>query len=347
MSKWVLTFFIVISLIVNVITLPLTEIQINFPTPNTSSFSGLFARKISENKVYISNLQEEMIYNIVTNTMEKQIIKPSTCSIGTQCPYLFLEGEKPTYILSKKGQWVTSIDIQNNTYKDTKNNDKVRSVTKFDSNTDLILDGNGGTPGFYVYLHKVNLDSGVITTITRWDEVVDASAFYLSKYSMYFFVSYYDWSKNLNIGYNKGSGNNWKVVLNNIGDSTNSFQMIELKDQKLVICSVNEGKTTVRCFSGVYSDPNGSSFPFTLKQTLTDIINGANSYFSMYKLSDDEIIIGYSKNPMKVQRVNYNLELIGGLLEIGSENEYMDFTMLTQTKLFAIMAKKNTDNTFS
>lgn len=79
MSKWVLTFFIVISLIVNVITLPLTEIQINFPTPNTSSFSGLFARKISENKVYISNLQEEMIYNIVTNTMEKQIIKPSTC----------------------------------------------------------------------------------------------------------------------------------------------------------------------------------------------------------------------------------------------------------------------------
>ena len=174
MSKWVLTFFIFITLIVNVITPPLTEIKINFPTPNTSSFSGLFARKISENKVYISNLQEEMIYNLITNTMEKQMIKASTCSIGTQCPYMYMNEEIPTYILSKNGRKVTAIDIINSS-KD--NNDNVRSVTCFDNNTGLILDGSGGSLFFYVYLSKVNLATGDITEITKWDQITNHQRF--------------------------------------------------------------------------------------------------------------------------------------------------------------------------
>ena len=130
-------------------------------------------------------------------------------------------------------------------------------------------------------------------------------AFYLPKYSMYFFVSYYTTSNNLNIGYNNGNGNKWKVFDVDLGKSTNSFQMIELKEQRLVICSVNKDKSIVRCFSGVYSDPS-IGFPFTVKQVLTDILFGSNDYFSMYKLNEEEIIIGYSKNPLKIQRINYN-----------------------------------------
>ena len=78
-----------------------------------------------------------------------------------------------------------------------------------------------------------------------------SSAFYLPKYSMYFFVSYYTTSHNFNIGYNNGNGNKWKVFDVDLGKSTNSFQMIELKEQRLVICSVNKDKSIVRCFSGV------------------------------------------------------------------------------------------------
>ena len=75
-------------------------------------------------------------------------------------------------------------------------------------------------------------------------------------------------------------------------------------------------------FSGVYSDPS-IAFPFTVKQVLTDVLFGSNDFFSMYKLNEEEIIIGYSKNPLKIQRINYNLELVGGLLQIGSGTEYI------------------------
>ena len=346
MSNWICFFFISISFSITFIISALTETLINFPSPSISSFKGLFARKISSNKVYVSNLQEEMIYNLESNSMEKKISTPSTCSIGTQCPYLFMNGEEPTYILSKNGKVVTSIDIAHNTSITKTLNKQVRSVTFYDNSNGLILDGDGGILWGYVYLNKVNLATGGSTEITKWDYVDDASAFYSSKYSIYFFVSFNDGSGKISIGYHDGNDIHWEKYTMGIGLSKNSFQMVELKEQRLVICSINEGSTMVRCFSGVYSDPS-LSFPFTLRQTITDIISGNDEHFSMYKLNDEDVIIGFSKNPMKIQRINSNLELIGGCLQIGSNNEYMDFTMLTETKLFAMMAKKNVDASFS
>ena len=55
------------------------------------------------------------MYNLETNSLIKKLSYTSTFSIGTQCPYLFLSNETPTYIKSKNNKNVKVINIQNDT----------------------------------------------------------------------------------------------------------------------------------------------------------------------------------------------------------------------------------------
>ena len=99
-NKIRLVFLILIKLLGRLLSF-LTETQINFPTQQTSNFQGLFARKISKDIVYISNLQEEIQYDIISNKVLKQYTQLSTCFKGTVCPFLLSDF---SYIISKNNR---------------------------------------------------------------------------------------------------------------------------------------------------------------------------------------------------------------------------------------------------
>ena len=132
-----------------------------------------------------------------------------------------------------------------------------------------------------------------------------------------------------------------------INQSTGYYQIIELREHNIVLCGLSNDKSIVRCFAGEYS--KSSSFSFTLKTSFKTIINcsGDNDLFSIYKINENFGIIGCGVNPLRIQKINYNLELIGDVLEIGDNNYFIDFTPITETKIYIISAKQVENNMFS
>ena len=213
-------------------TSSLTETQINFQNTQTSDFQGLFARKITEDIIYISNLQEDIKYDITTNSVIVQYNQKSTCYKGTVCPFLFPD---TSCIISKKGTEVKIINIQNDTSISKHSNDKVRGIASFDENNVLILDGDGGLWS-YVYVVKMNIITGSLTTITYWNQSDDAGVIYLTEISRYLMFTYYSTSNNFYYGYLNGSNLVWVEIMGTgMNQSTGYFQIIELKEHAYTI----------------------------------------------------------------------------------------------------------------
>ena len=317
-------------------TSSLTETQINFPNTQTSDFQGLFARKITKDIIYISNLQEDIKYDITTNTVIVKYTQKSTCYKGTVCPFLLND----KYIISKSGKVVKVKNLETDTSISKNSNDKVRGIVSFDENNVLIVDGIGGGLLSYVYVIKMNIATGSLTTIAEWYYTDDAGVIYLTEISRYLLFTYYSTSNNFYYGYLNGSNLVWVEIINTgMNQSTGYFQIIELKEHKIITCSLSNDKSVVRCLMGEYS--NSSSFSFTTKTTVIEIVrcSGGNDLFSIYKINENYGLIGCGVNPLKIQKINYNLELVDDVLEIGTNNFFIDFVLLTETKLYAIMAK--------
>ena len=150
----------------------LAETLINFPTPSTSSFKGFFARKLTSSQLYISNLQEEMIYDIENNSIIKQMTKVSICSDGTLCPYMAYYNGQATYIVSKSGKNVKVIVLDTDSEVTGTSHDKTRSISDLDQDNVVVLDGDGGLSGS-VHLMKLTISTGVMSTMLSWDTVTD------------------------------------------------------------------------------------------------------------------------------------------------------------------------------
>lgn len=336
MSKSFRIMFLLFLILLEKTSSTITETQINFPNSQTSDFRGLFARKITKDIVYISNLQQDIKYDITTNSIIKQYTQISTCYKGTVCPFLLHD----TYIISKSGNEIKVKNLQTDTSISKNSNDKVKGIVSFDENNVLIVDGDGGSAFSYVYIEKMNIITGTLSTITSWNYSNDAGVIYLPEISRYLIFTYYSTSNKFYYGYLNGSDLIWVEIINTGMDkSTGYFQIIELKDHKIITCSLSNDKTIVRCLMGKYS--NSSSFNFTTKTTVISIVHcsGDNDLFSIYKINENYGLIGCGVNPLKIQKINYNLELIDDVLEIGTNNFFIDFVLLTETKLYAIMAK--------
>ena len=89
----------------------LSSFSLNFE--DTSSYKGYFVRKITNTKVYIGNLYQEMTYDINTKTSDNYYI-PSLCGEGTSCPLIMMENSIPTYSVSKKGETYQVVNLSNN-----------------------------------------------------------------------------------------------------------------------------------------------------------------------------------------------------------------------------------------
>ena len=153
----------------------LAETLINFPTPSTSSFKGLFARKLTSSQLYISNLQEKMMYDIENNSIIKQMTKVSICSDGTLCPYMAYYNDQATYIVSKSGKNVKVIVLDSDSEVTGTSHDKTRSISDLDQDNVVVLDGDGGLSGS-VHLMKFTISTGVMSTMLSWKQVTTAGS---------------------------------------------------------------------------------------------------------------------------------------------------------------------------
>ena len=69
--------------------------ETRMPIDSTSSFNGMFVRRVSSSEVIFGNKNQEMNYNPDTNTRNKLYKYPSICTKGSVCPLLMFNGNTP------------------------------------------------------------------------------------------------------------------------------------------------------------------------------------------------------------------------------------------------------------
>ena len=103
--------FLLVLLIITISNVYSSLTFTQLPLPSTSSFKGMFLRKVTESQIYIGNLYKEIHYDLISNTILKEYSNESLCADGTKCPLLMLDGTTPTHLISGKDGKVRIVDL--------------------------------------------------------------------------------------------------------------------------------------------------------------------------------------------------------------------------------------------
>ena len=306
-----------------------------------TGFSGIFLRKINENEFIFGNQYADIRYSLISNSITKTYKHNSICAYGTVCPLLMYDNNGvPNYMVSKQGGTVKVVKLSDETVSTSIDEGKdVKGMTQYDEKTMFVLTSHK-TLAAAKRILKINAETKKLVDDVQRTYTTDAGLTKLSNGQL-LMLTYYSLS-------NKSYANFYNVNLDlsnepkmgiNFDDSYGDYHIIEISDQRLIVCFLNDNRNAVICLSGKYSTDN-----FETKYGKTTVISGCSDNnqkaFSMYKYSTDKVLIGCGGSPFYMQIFEYNLAAYGPKLQI-SGYQYVEFTVLSDYKLLFGMVQHN------
>ena len=326
----------------------LSSFSLNFE--DTSSYKGYFVRKITNTKVYIGNLYQEMTYDINTKTSDNYYI-PSLCGEGTSCPLIMMENSIPTYSVSKKGETYQVVNLSNNNTQSNTFGYNQMGIYQL-SSEEAVIGAKTSSDSIFSAARrdflKINVND--IYSIDPNSDYFNVSQTYelgyillndeyiltFSQYSTDLFYYLY-----LDKSFNQ-MNDDWVSVTTTKNYGYYGYhQIVELYGLKLLICTLTGDKTSVECLSGSY---NLSAFSFSIlypiKPILTDCpTSNSHESFSLYKLTEQVAIVGCGTSTFQFKKITSSLTQEGESFKLTSPDYvFIDFTVLDSNRLYFILA---------
>ena len=306
-----------------------------------SNFNGIFLRKINENEFIFGNQYVDIRYSLISNSITKTYQHNSICTYGTVCPLLmFNNNGSPSYMVSKKGDTIKIVNLADESVSTSITIGKdVKGMSQYNEKLMFLITSNKSLAAAKKIV-KINAASKSNEGETQRTYTSDAGLIKLSNGQL-LMLTYYSIS-------NRSYANFYDVNLEQtkehqigvkLGDSYGDYHMVEISDQRIIVCFLNDDVNEVYCVSGKFSTNNFQT-EYGKKTVMSGCSGNSQNAFSMYKYHSDKVIIGCGGSPFYMQIFDYSLTPYGPKSEI-SGYHYVEFTVLSDYKLLFGMVKHN------
>ena len=313
--------------------------ETRMPIDSTSSFNGMFVRRVSSSEVIFGNKNQEMNYNPDTNTRNKLYKYPSICTKGSVCPLLMFNGNTPSYMVSKSGGKVRIVDLLTESVDDSLDFAlDVRSMSQY--NNELCIIGGDDSTVAKKSIHTVNVRTH--ENVARFGrlETNDIEGIALKNGQVLEFTDYSFLSQSRAIFMDVNLDNRKPNDISRIGPSHEYFKSVEMSNQRLVTCMIknNDSQDTIKCFSGSYTT-NSYSMQTKPKEILTGCTKSYDASFTLNLLNEETAIVSCGGSTLKLRKIDYYLNPLNFEMTV-SNYDNIEFTVLNEYKLIFTMAKK-------
>ena len=335
MNKFTFSILLVVTIFPVILSFPETKISLS----STSSYEGMFIRKISESSVIFSNKNQEINYSPETNSINKYYRNVSICARGTMCPLLMFNGNTPSYMISKNKGNVQIVDLSNESVnKELDFSLDVRSMSQYDSERIVVAGDDSFAAKKSIHIVNVrtrekiryfHYETNDIESLVLKDGQIMAFRYYkfvLTVYCTAFFL-------NTNGDIIK------EVDITKIGEGIGYYKTLELSNKRLISCFLIDDETQIRCFSGTYGT-NTYSMSTSPKIALSNCSKTKEQSFSFYLLNNEKAIISCGGAALKLQFIDYSINtLLSSDLVVSGNYAGVEFLVLSEYKLLFTMAK--------
>ena len=351
------TFILIFLLINNTSHADLS--QFSLPLDNTSKL-GLFVRTLNSDTLYLSNHQKDIKYNYKTKDTTIYGIK-SVYSRGSVCPlvmtdsngepsYLFIyePGDKHNYLRVYSYQTNSLVTefyyyqysiITKSYYYDC------RGMFQYEDKTAYAIVRTSGSGTAYRDIIKIdiekktqtyyNIQTAELAAIPVSNNLILSLNFY---HNFYYTFTDMNFTKIVEDEQINGSGKNERI--------NEFYQMVEIANKRIIVCFImDETKSNVGCLSGVYDI---TAYTFEVQNNLKSNVlencstDSEHDSFSMYKLTEQSVVIGCGTSDLQIVELYYNLQSKGNVIKITESNySFLDFSVLTTDKLYIVLAVKS------
>ena len=351
------TFILIFLLINNTSHADLS--QFSLPLDNTSKL-GLFVRTLNSDTLYLSNHQKDIKYNYKTKDTTIYGIK-SVYSRGSVCPlvmtdsngepsYLFIyePGDKHNYLRVYSYQTNSLVTefyyyqysiITKSYYYDC------RGMFQYEDKTAYAIVRTSGSGTAYRDIIKIDIEKKTQTYYNI--QTAELAAIPVSNnliLSLNFYNNFYytftdmNFTKIVEDEQINGSGKDERI--------NEFYQMVEIANKRIIVCFImDETKSNVGCLSGVYDI---TAYTFEVQNNLKSNVlencstDSEHDSFSMYKLTEQSVVIGCGTSDLQIVELYYNLQSKGNVIKITESNySFLDFSVLTSDKLYIVLAVKS------